>query len=238
MRITKQQLGDIHDTGVFQYILENDAQMKVRILTLGASIQSIELPFSDGTSRNVVLSYDNWNDYIENPIKTGATLAPNAGRIAEAKLPIGQSVYPLSQNEGRHNSHGGFRNASLQNWAEEGMTNDTDHCSITLSILLPDGLDGYPGDRMIHTRYSLTNDNTLSIHYHAETNKLTYLNLSNHTYFNLSGDFNQSGLNQFAEIDAAQYVINNQEHIPVAVADCSDSPFDFHSFSSFAEKVV
>ena len=238
MNINKNYLGSINGSDVFQYTLVNDLNTKVQILTLGASIQSIVLPFSDGTDKNVILSYDNWETYQYNPLYLGATLAPNAGRIEGGVLPVYKKTYALSQNEGNHNAHGGFHNASLQNWDEVSTHCNSDRCSVTLSIKLSDGLDGYPGERCIQTCYSLTNDNSLKIHYHAVTDKATYLNISNHTYFNLSGDFNRSGLEQQIKVDASQFVANNYEHIPDSIVSCFDSPFDFSIYTSLENNIA
>jgi len=237
MKISKKILETNTEPNIIQLTLENDCNMKVQILTLGASIQSIELPFSDGTQKNVVMSYKNWEDFQENPVYLGATLAPNAGRIAGAILPVNDTIYTLSTNDGKNNSHGGFHNASRRNWTVVDTSSASDSLSITLSITLPDGLDGYPGERIIQTCYTLSNDNTLTIHYQAITDKATYLNISNHAYFNLSGDFKHSGLEQQLEINAIQYVVNDHEHLPAEIVDCSDSPFDFRSLKSIAENI-
>jgi aldose 1-epimerase len=237
MKINRERLSKNNGSAIFRYTLENDLGMTLQLLTLGASLLTLTLPFTDGTTKNVVLSYADWEMYRTNPLYLGATLAPNAGRISEANLPMNHHKYVLSRNEGRHNAHGGHCNASLQNWKEAATDCNADSCSVTLSILLPDGLDGFPGDRLIQTCYSLDNNNTVSIRYHAETSKETYLNLSNHTYFNLSGDFHRSGLDQSVEIYADRYVENNQEHIPASIQACADTPFDFRVFTSFSENI-
>ena len=238
MKLDRKELGSLEGSTIYQYHLENDNRMRVQLITLGASIQSILLPYSDGTLKHVVLSYSDWKQYLENPLYFGATLAPNSGRIANASLPIEGKTYQLSQNEGLHNAHGGFHNASLQNWQEESVLCDSSSCQVVLAITLPDGLDGYPGLRCIRTTYTLTNRNELVINYHADTDQPTYLNLSNHTYFNLSGDYTRSALEQQLEIDASSYIANNQEHLPVSVENCANSPFQFQHFTSLSANIA
>lgn len=227
MKISKTSLGTYGTSAIYQYNLINDHKMEVTLLTIGAVVKSIYLPFPDGTTRNVVLSFADWNTYLTNPLYAGATLAPNAGRISNACLPIGELCYELSCNEASHNAHGGFHNASTQNWREFDTHTSSEECAVTLSILLPDGLDGYPGNRTIRVTYTLGNDNTLSIRYHAMTDKETYFNLSNHSYFNLSGNFKTNGLDQLLQVNASDYVANNAEHIPDTVRSVKQTPFDF-----------
>lgn len=237
MKIEQKELLTENISEIYQLVMENDNQVRVTLLTLGATIQSIELPFPDGTRRNVVLSYADWKDYIFNPLYLGATLAPNAGRISDAVMEIGDRVYQLSQNDGKNNSHGGYQNASLQNWRVSKWEQNATQCSVSLTLHLPDGLDGYPGERELMAQYTLTNDNVLHMHYNATSSCPTYLNLSNHTYFNMAGNLENSGLEQIAHINANEYVKNTKEHIPESVNLCKDSAFDFISPKKLQENI-
>lgn len=217
------------NSDVFEVILEDEGRIHVCLLTYGAAICRLMIPNRNGLLENVVLGYENYRDYLENPLYAGATLAPTAGRIANASLPIQKQLFPLSANDGRHNLHGGFQNASYQNWTIDSTSETEQTCSVSFRLHLPHGLDGFPGNRTLITRYTLTSNRSLEITYQADTDRPTYFNMSNHSYFNLSGDFTRSGLAQTLQIPADSYVANDSEHIPTKIRPCDHTPFDFRT---------
>lgn len=210
-----------------EYSLENDA-MSVTVLSYGCTLTGIFLPsFSCSSKVNVLLSYSDLESYIHNPIHCGSTLGPNAGRIAKGRLNIGSRHFQLSQNEGQNNIHGGFHNISYQNASLINKTVNAEMAEITFLAELPDGLDGYPGNRTIAVTYRLTSDNHLCISYKATSDRETYLNLSNHAYFNMSGDFTQNVLGHKLSVNAEEYVENDASHIPMDKRRIIGTPFDF-----------
>lgn len=234
MKIKTELLGQQHGNNICRVIMEDGCRMQIHLCSFGASIMKILLPDRHGVLENVVLGYEAWQDYAHSPLYAGATLCPNAGRISQGRLPIDGQEFQLSRNDGRHNLHGGFANASYQIFDILSTEESDDFCAVTFYGTLADGRDGFPGNRKVQIRYLLRNQSSLEISYLASTDKATYLNPSNHSYFNLSGDFTRSALLQEVQTPATQYVANDAEHIPVSVEACSGTPFDFTDFRSLA----
>lgn len=232
MKIKEEILGQYNHKDVRTIVMKTDSGMQVQLCSYGASIMKILLPDRQKTLKNVVLGYEDWHDYIDNPLYAGAVLCPNAGRISQGTLRVEGQAFKLSCNDGNHNLHGGFSNASYQVFDVIDIQNEPAFCSVTLYGTLTDGVDGFPGNRHIQIRYILRNDFSLEIDYLASADSTTYFNLSNHSYFNLSGDFTQSALLQELQMSAEQYVANDREHIPVSIEDCTGTPFDFSDFHS------
>lgn len=236
MKYLVHLLGQIENEKIYEYILINDSELSVHILSYGSTIKKINCPSKNGIS-NIVLSLENWQDYISHPLYVGATLGPNAGRIANAVLPIDETIYNLSKNDGNNNLHGGIQNFSHSNWEFTDVETEQNQITLTLSLSIRDNTDGYPGNRIVKSFIKLDNDNNLSLSYKAVSDKETYFNLSNHSYFNLSGDFNRSGLNQFMQINSDWYIQNDCRHIPECISSVADTPFDYTSITRLQELV-
>lgn len=219
------------------YTLTAPCGICVEICSVGASITRIELPDRNGNSQNVVLSFADKKEYLQNSVYAGAILAPNAGRIRNAVLTMNNSSYPLSANDGLHNLHGGRNSASFCNWTLKNLLHTDQKAEVVLETVLPDGQDGYPGRRILEATYTLDTSGTLNISYTAVTDQTTYLNLSNHTYFNLSGDFTKNSLSQFLQIPAQSYIANDREHLPMKLCSVENTPFDFRKSISVAAQM-
>ena len=233
----------------------------VILCSVGASIRQILFPTADGVLKNIALAFDQDSAYFGNSLYAGATLAPCAGRISHGKLPINDKVYSLSLNENDTNTlHGGFHNASFKNWelvsaevnnsiadiaaeTESGTDIDVDiHGSsktavVIFKIVLEDGLDGFPGNRELKAIYTLKEDHSLILRYEAVSDKDTYFNISNHTYFNLTGDFSKSALDHKLQIQADQYILNTPEFIPEGISKVEGTPFDLRKSVILQEQI-
>lgn len=210
----------------------------VSLTSLGASIRQIKCPSSNGDLKNIALSFAEESAYLSNPLYAGATLAPTAGRISRGLLPLENRVYNLSKNENnRHNLHGGFQNASFQNWQLLSAEQKEDQAEISFGLTLPDGLDGFPGNRQLKAVYTLTEEHRLTLKYEAVSDQDTYFNLSNHCYFNLSGDFSHAATAQLLQIHADRYVCNAPDFIPEGTAAVEGTPFDFRHPKSLDQQL-
>lgn len=220
-----------HET-ITRCVLSN-GQLTVSLLSYGACIENIRM--QEANPKSLTLTLNQPADYQNNSLYAGATLGPNAGRISHGILPMGSKTIQLSQNDGAHQLHGGYHNLAFCNWAIKDTKVTDTTCSILFSCQVSDGVDGYPGNRRFTVCYTLNADNTLSMQYHADTDCPTYVNLSNHTYFNL-GKPTESVYHHRLQIDASSYTVLQNDHIPLRVDKCTDTPFDFSAPCSMAEQ--
>ena len=174
------------------YTLTNDKGMEVCITNLGGRIVSIMAPDKDGTLQDVVLGFDNVKSYAnldgKTPSDFGAAIGRFANRINQGKFTIDGVEYDLVKNDNGNTLHGGPTGWQYQVYDVV----KADSSSITLQIVSPDGDNGFPGQVTAKVTYTLNNENAIEILYNATTDKPTVINMTNHSYFNLSGDPNNS----------------------------------------------
>ena len=195
---------------------------RVDLRLQGAAIDRIFWPDADKSIKNLALPSMREDDYA------GATLGPAAGRLAGAQLPIDGRLLSLGANDGTNTLHGGFHNLSLRQWTLAGSGNGSSAAWAELKCTLPHGLDGFPGHRRFAVRYTLTGD-ALTLRYTAETDRPTLISMSNHTYWNLTGDFSADCYDQLLEIRASEVLYNDAAHLPHALRPCGGTAFDFSS---------
>lgn len=211
----------------YQHQISSDS-LEVAVSAVGAGIRAVRLKKRPFASKNVVLSFLHPQDYFRNPLYAGATLAPSAGRVKDGALCLGGSMLQLSKNENhRTHLHGGPHHLSFLRWETLQLTAS----DALFRASLPDGLDGYPGNRTFSVSYNVTG-HRLTMRYCMVSDRPTYVNMSNHAYFNLNGfsaGAKASGLEQYFHTTAAQAVRNDEEHIPMQLTDVGRTPFDFSS---------
>ncbi len=171
---------------VNQYTLTNETGVTVKILNYGGIIRELWTPDRDGVPGNVVLSYDHLEDYRVNPAYIGAVIGRTAGRIRGGRLVIGDSHYDLPRNNGGNTLHGGpcgFHTKLM----DAAMVEESDDLSLVLKFISEDGECGYPGKLAVEIRYKLMkHENILTQSIVGVSDQDTYLNMTNHSYFNLS----------------------------------------------------
>ena len=207
------------------YTLKNVNGMEVCITNFGARIVSIMVPDKNGDMTDVVLGFDNIEDYIQIPTDFGATIGRYANRIGQGKITIDGQEIQLPQNNYGHCLHGG-----PTGWQNQVFkANQKDNKTIVLTIESPDGDNNFPGNVVANVTYTLTDDNAIDIKYDATTDKKTVINMTNHSYFNLNGDPSVSSMNQVLYIAADSITpvddtfMTNGEMMAVA-----GTPFDFN----------
>lgn len=223
MKITKiEQQGKIT-----AYVLENDNGVAVRIGIMGAAVQRVELPDSEGGKVNVCLNFEDLSVYGGNSLFAGATVAPVAGRIAGSRFAIGNKIYPLVPNDSGSCLHGGKVNGSFLEWTVLQACATEEEAKVGLTLILPEDLEGFPGNRIFTATYKLDNGNRLTVDYTAVTDRDTYVDMTNHSYFNLSGDFTRSGLEQKLQLASSAYMVSNENNLSIGLAPVEGTPFDF-----------
>jgi aldose 1-epimerase len=210
---------------VLQYTLKNASGMEVKILNYGGIITDIITPDKQGQKGNVVLSYDSLSGYLQkgNPY-FGALVGRYANRIANAKFKLDGKEYTLAANDHGNTLHGGLKGFDKVVWTAT-PSGDT---SLQLVYNSKDGEEGYPGNLVATVVYTVTPDNGLQISYKATTDKPTVLNLTNHSYFNLSAGKDSTILGHELTLKASRYTPVNDKLIPTGKLDpVKGTPMDF-----------
>ena len=205
------------------YTLENKF-LKVEFLNLGAIIKKIE--FKD---KNIVLGYEDIEKYRENPAYLGAVIGRTAGRIKNGDLRLADEIYKLDINNDENTLHGGKNSISHRFWNVEAIEN-----GLCFSIKSPNLDNGYPANVEIKVSYIL-NNNELLIKYFATTDNLTYLNLTNHSYFNLSGNPDNTIYEDILKIDSNYLIGINENSIPCETINLDNNIFDFREDKKLKE---
>lgn len=210
--------------------LVNKQGMEVSILNLGAIIHSIKFPIH-GNATEMTMNYDDVEQYKTDPFHIGATAGRFANRIANGKFSIEETEYQLSVNNNGNCLHGGFEGFAHKLWSIEQQTNN----SVSLTLISPDGDQGFPGELTANVIYTLTNDNTLTIDFFATTDKSTVINLCNHCYFNL-GENNIYPLS--LKLKCNHVLPVNDNMIPTGeIKNIINTDFDFNQTTYIEERL-
>lgn len=207
------------------YTIKNANGMEVCVTNIGGRIVSVWVPDKSGNFRDVVLGFDNIQPYIPVTTNFGAIIGRYGNRIANGKMTLSnRATYRLRQNDGKNTLHGGVRGFHTRYFDIE----QPDSATLVCQYLSKNNEEGFPGDMLVTVTYSLSNDNALHINYEAEANQSTVVNLTNHSYFNLSGAPNSTILDHLLFVDADNYTPTNDELIPTGViAKVKGTPMDF-----------
>ena len=205
------------------YTLENKF-LKVELLNLGAIIKKIE--FKD---KNIVLGYEDIEKYRENPAYLGAVIGRTAGRIKDGLLKLDDTEYQLDKNNNGNTLHGGKNSISHRFWNVQNIEN-----GLCFSIKSSNLDNGYPANIEIKVSYIL-NNNELLIKYFATTDSLTYLNLTNHSYFNLSGNPDNTIYEDILKIDSNYLIEINENSIPCETINLDSNIFNFKEAKKLEE---
>lgn len=185
---TRMEFGELRDgTSIEAIVLSNSRGTIARILTLGATIQSLSVADRNGESEDIVLGYATADEYLQNPQYFGATVGRYANRIAAGRFAIDGTQYQLPTNDGPNHLHGGPQGLDKAIWKVESVSSGSP-ASVTLRHTSHDGEGGYPGTLEVTATYALNDRNELSVEYRATSDKPTIVNITNHAYFNLAGE--------------------------------------------------
>ncbi len=206
---------------VTAYTLTNRHGCRAVVLDYGGTVQSLIVPDRDGTPTDVVLGYDSVADYERGSCYYGTFVGRYANRIAGSRFPLEGSEVQLTPNEGRNHLHGNFC-FEVYDAAVEGD-------SLVLRRTSPDGEDGYPGAVTLKLTYTLTEEDGLVLDYQASTDRTTVINLTNHSYFNLSGHASGTALDTVLQLNASRITEADSESIPTGVIRSlsPEDPFNF-----------
>ncbi len=205
------------------YVLTNSAGLEACITNYGGRVVSLLVPDREGNLKDVVLGYDNIDAYLDKPKGNyGALIGRYGNRIKGGSFTLDGETYQLPQNNDEHCLHGGPEGFHNQVWTPEQIDKQT----LKLTYLSKDGEAGFPGNLNVTVIYKLTDDNALDIQYEATTDKPTVVNLTNHSYFNLSGDLSTQILDHYIYINADTFTMVDETLIPQKLVPVDSTPMD------------
>jgi aldose 1-epimerase len=237
--IIMQEWGEADGKKVSLYSLTNKKGTEVKITNYGATITSWITKDKAGNSSNIVLGFDSLKNYLAQPPFFGATVGRYGNRIGNAQFTIDGTTYKLVANNGKHQLHGGPKGFDKVVWDADNIRSAVP--SLTLRYFSKDGEGGYPGNLKASVKFTLTSSDELQIEYNAETDKATPINLTNHSYFNLSGNVDNTILEETLLINANMYTPVDNTAIPTGeIKPVKGTPFDFttaHTVGKFIDSV-
>ncbi|MFD9392344.1 aldose epimerase family protein [Streptomyces sp. NPDC060000] len=221
-----EHFGTLSDgTAVHRWTLER-AGTRVRVLSYGGIVQSVEVPDREGHAANVVLGFADLEGYVTHPEPyLGALVGRYANRIALARFPLDGLTYALAPNDDPGSLHGGERGFDKRVWDVEPVEH-----GLRLSRVAPHGEEGFPGRLEVTATYTLDASGALRFVYEAVTDAPTVVNLTNHSYFNLGGPGSGSAGGHELRLAASRYTPVDAHRIPTGeLARVADSRFDFRT---------
>lgn len=206
-------------------VLKNKQGMEACITNYGARLVSLMVPDRNGKMEDVVTGFPTIDEYMSQNQNFGATVGRYIGRIMGPSFVIDSVAYQLQGfGKAKHISHGGKPGFANRIWKVEKVTDR----SVLLSYLSRNGENGFPGNLQVYLTYLLTDENVLDLRYEATTDAPTVLNLSHHSFFNVSGDFNRTVEEQVMWIDADRITpYDEKKCVTGEYADVEGTPFDF-----------
>ncbi|MDA3880622.1 MAG: galactose mutarotase [Prolixibacteraceae bacterium] len=225
----------IDEKQVSLYVLENSNGVELSVTNYGAKVVSLLVPDKNNKLTDVVTGYDNIDVYLKSGEPYfGAVIGRYGNRIANGEFNLDGVTYKLEQNNGPNSLHGGSKGFHAVVWDAVMLDKQT----LELIYLSKDMEEGFPGNLLVKMIYKLTDDNEFVIDYSAETDKTTLCNLTNHTYFNLTGEGSDTILDHLLKINAKTYLPTNDVAIPLGhSADLEGTPMDFTNETVIGEKI-
>jgi aldose 1-epimerase len=235
--ITKDGFGSTPEGAVDRYTLTNPSGMRVRIITFGGIVQTIEVPDRHGRNTNVALGFSTLTPYLTNPAYFGALIGRYGNRIALGRFTLDGVTYQLPINNDPNSLHGGTVGFDKHIWSATPFR-DGDNVGLVMRLTSPDGDQGYPGTLRSQVTYTLTANNSLRLDYRATTDKATVVNLTNHSYFNLNGEGTGTVLDHKLLLPANRFTPVDSTLIPTGVLQpVAGTPMDFTRATTIGARI-
>ena len=237
MEVTEKVFGHKNNQPITLYTLKNDQGFQLSCIDYGCIITEIIAPDRNGKMENVVLGFDALEEYESNPHFFGAVVGRFAGRIKAGAFTLEETDYQLAKNSNGHHLHGGPEGFHSVLWDSKVIQNEKE-AIVECTYSSPAGEEGFPGNLFMTVRYILKNDsNQLVISYSGKSDKTTLLNVTNHSYFNLSGNLKRTVLDHDLMMNSDHYLELDEELLPTGtlVAVDEDPLFDFREGRSIKE---
>ena len=234
MSTEKSLFGSYNGTDVNKYTIKNCRGMSFSVIEYGATLTNVFAPDKNGKFVDVLVGFDDLDGFVERSDYQGMTVGPYANRIGGAKFSIDGREYNLTANEKGVTSLHSNGELSHKVWKYESSGENY----VSLTTDRRDGVGGYPGNMNFTVKFTLTDDNKIKIEYRAVSDKKTYINLTNHSYFNLSGFAGGSILDTKIKIDADYFTPVDEFSIPKGkLKEVEGKAFDFREFHKIGERI-
>ncbi|WP_409305618.1 aldose epimerase family protein [Peribacillus sp. SCS-155] len=225
MNVIQESFGEIGGHPVTSFSMVNDNGVEVTAINYGCIITKIVAPDKHGNYENIVLGHDTLKDYVKDPYYLGAVVGRVAGRIKGGSFELDGKIYNLAKNDPPNHLHGGDQGFNRVIWNAEIIDG-----GVSFSYFSPDREEGYPGNVNMQVTYLLDNNNQLHVYYEGHTDQKTLLTVTNHSYFNLSGNIKKDILDHALQIKSDRFLELDHEFIPTGnFIEVGNSPFDFRS---------
>ena len=232
-QISSKIIANLNGKDIILFKIQNGLGAYVEIMNYGATLISFVVPDRQGDMRNIILRYDNIDDYFSDTSYIGSTIGRFANRISNAQFTLKGKTYLLDKNDGNNSNHGGFTGFSSRIFDHEICEN-----TLILSYKSIDGEGGFPGNLDFRVSYSFSDENKLCIGYKPISDNETVFNPTNHAYFNLSTE-KESILNHKLQVLADSYLETNDDFIPTGeILSIKNTAFDFSTYKTIAEMML
>ena len=224
-------------TELCQYVLSN-GKVRVGILNLGATITGIETPDRSGRMKNIVAGFADQEQYWQNEYYLGCVVGRCANRISQGRFRLDGAEIRLSVNNDGNHLHGGFEGLHRKIWKLHSRISSAAETGIVMEYMSPDEEEGYPGNLRIQVAYLLDEIGRFTIRYTAVTDKSTPVNLTNHSYFNLSGFERPTIDDHQLKVFAGSYTEKNELNLPTGrILPLDGTPMDFSTSRRIGDRI-
>lgn len=226
--LERMPFGEFDGKSVERFVLDNDT-IAVALISYGATIQELWVPGEDDASANIVLGFRDLAGFLGKNPHFGSVLGRFANRIGNAQFPLDGEIVHVTANRAPHSAHGGARPFDKYVWDAEVVETE-DGPGVRFTHISPDGDEGYPGTLTASITYTLTADDGLKLAYTATTDKPTVVNLTNHVYFNLTGEGSGVVDEQVMQVFAGHFTPTDTDQIPTGeIASLDGNSLDFRT---------
>ena len=235
--VDEVSFGEVEGKKVTLYTISNQQGLTVKITNYGGIITSLIVPDKTGKSGDVVLGYDNLQEYLAKSPYFGSVIGRYSNRIAKGQFTLNGEIYSLAKNNIGNHLHGGLKGFDKMVWDAE-IVREAKAVKLVLNHLSPDGYEGYPGNLKVEMIYTIDETNQVKIDYRATTDKPTIVNLTHHSYFNLTGNPTQTILGHEVKIKSRYFLPVDSTLIPTGeLREVVGTAFDFNEFKPIGDSI-
>lgn len=231
MNVTQEVFGRIDGQEIYLFTIRSDSGSSIQVSNYGATWVSAKMPDRDGRIADVILGYNDLNGYLSDSNYMGSTIGRFSNRIKNAQFSIGTKIFYLEKNEGENSNHSGSTGFHKKIFDFEVTEN-----GVNFTLFSRDGEGGFPGNLLAKITYVFSDELNVKIDFWAVADKDTYLNITNHAYFNLEGSGNI--LKHFLQIPSTKILETDKSYIPTGkLIDICNTAFDFSKTKAIGENI-